>query len=328
VRLEIDAIDLLAKEPKQKCRSRCAEGSGGPRFGCPIGGLAACDRIATTPRFYLATAFSLFVWWYLRSQAWDSMMHRFSVALFFAVSAFVFTQIASAADLPTKAPDYRGPPPALSYSWAGSYLGANAGAVWSNTDITWTRGDTGLGIAVTNAATGSLEKSGFTGGGQLGYNFQSGQFVYGFETDINYTDISGSRISHLAPPFVNNMVTTVESKWLGTVRGRLGAAFDRTLIYVTGGLAVANVKYSDSIGTTNIETNSSDTPRAGWTVGGGIEWAFAGPWSVKAEYLYVDLGNETYHGLSSSIGFTNVTLDHRLRENIARAGINYRFGGF
>ena len=59
-----------------------------------------------------------------------------------------------------------------------------------------------------------------------------------------------------------------------------------------------------------------------------IEWAFAGPWSVKAEYLYVDLGNETYHGLSSSVGFTSVTLDHRLRENIARAGINYRFGGF
>src|SRR5947207_13992852 len=103
----------------------------GPRFGYPIGDLAACDRMATTPRFYVATAFSPFVWWYPRLPAWDSIMHRLSVALF-STSAFVFTQLASAADLPTKAPDYRGPPPALSYSWAGLYLGANAGVVWSN----------------------------------------------------------------------------------------------------------------------------------------------------------------------------------------------------
>ena len=121
----------------------------------------------------------------------------------------------------------------------------------------------------------------------------------------------------------------MESKWLGTLRGRLGVAFGSLLPYATGGLAVARVSYSDFgffpfFPSTNAA--SSGETRAGWTLGGGAEWKFAPRWSIKAEYLYVDLGTTTYTSLNSVLGATaSIIHGHHLTENIARIGLNYSF---
>jgi outer membrane immunogenic protein len=113
------------------------------------------------------------------------------------------------------------------------------------------------------------------------------------------------------------------------LRGRVGFAVDRALLYGTGGLAVANVKYADHTSDGVPLMNSGDATRAGWTAGGGIEWALNGNWTVKAEYLHVDLGNVSYNNVCSPAGLcaTGLVLDHKTREDIARIGINYRFGG-
>ena len=97
----------------------------------------------------------------------------------------------------------------------------------SNSDILWTTDNTNVGTPIATAQTGALKLSGFTGGGQAGYNYQVSNLVWGIEADINYTGLSGTRLTHPAAPFVNTEFTNVESKWLSTVRGRVGIAVDR-----------------------------------------------------------------------------------------------------
>jgi outer membrane immunogenic protein len=104
-------------------------------------------------------------------------------------------------------------------------------------------------------------------------------------------------------------------RYFGTVRGRLGYAWDRTLLYVTGGYAYTNIGGDLSVGAFS---TSSNTTKSGYTVGAGLEYAFAGPWSVKAEYLYVDSGTTT-------LTLAGATADVRIKNNIGRVGINYRF---
>jgi outer membrane immunogenic protein len=231
---------------------------------------------------------------------------------------------AQAADMPLrKAP--LAPPP-IAFSWSGFYLGANAGYVWARDDVLWEAPVGGsIAPAIGIAATGPIDARGFTAGGQLGYNFQFNWLVVGFEADLNYTDLSGSRFS-VPVGFTNAMFSSFESRWLSTVRGRIGVAFDRVLLYGTGGLAVADVKVYDQIGIGILFTNSSDEARAGWTAGGGIEWAFAPAWSVKGEYLHVDLGTVNHNDLCAGVVCTaGVPLHHRIREDVARIGVNYRF---
>jgi outer membrane immunogenic protein len=238
---------------------------------------------------------------------------------------------ALAADLPartyTKAPAMIVSPV---YTWTGFYVGVNAGGVWSNSDIEWAGSNAPgtIGTGLATAQTGDLKLSGFTGGGQAGYNYQVSNWVWGIEADINYTGLRGTRLTHPAAPFVNTEFTNVESRWLSTVRGRAGIAIDRWYLYATGGLAVANVSYFDSAGVAFPFTNGSNTTRVGWTAGAGVEWAFNQNWSVKAEYLYVDLGSVSYNGLTNpTFGTLTGLINHNLTENIGRLGINYRFGG-
>jgi outer membrane immunogenic protein len=124
------------------------------------------------------------------------------------------------------------------------------------------------------------------------------------------------------------------SRWLATFRGRLGVAFDRVLFYGTGGLPVGKVSYSDFIlyvspgGATNAAAASQT--RTGWTADGGVEWALTSNWSVKAEYLYVDLGTTSYvsnNSIPAVFSTVNWTYSHHFTKNIARVGLNYRFGG-
>jgi outer membrane immunogenic protein len=253
---------------------------------------------------------------------------------------------AFAADMPVKAP----PPVAPIYNWTGFYVGGNVGGAWNDTrdDVYPT------GCFLTSVACGGgpannpqrsdsvrLNGSGFTGGGQAGYNWQKDKWVFGIEGDINYLGINdGSSINRpVAAPLVGTFIHSETDKlgWFGTLRGRLGATVAPSfLIYGTGGLAFGGVKSATTVAftsTADAYAGSIDQTRVGWTVGGGGEWMIAPKWSIKAEYLYVDLGKAGYNNVCITAvcaAFApppSYQTDLRVRENIVRVGVNYHFGG-
>jgi outer membrane immunogenic protein len=208
------------------------------------------------------------------------------------------TGSAAAADLaqPAPAPYYKAPvyaPPV--YNWSGFYIGINGGGAWGNSN--WT-------------TAGGFNTSGGLVGGTVGYNYQMNQMVLGVEGDIDWADISGSTSGGI----VCALGCTTKDNWLSTVRGRIGYAADRFMPYVTGGLALGDIS------ATLPGLAGTDTTNAGWTVGGGIEFAIAGHWTAKAEYLYVDLGNVGC-GIACGAATQNVSFT----ANLFRGGINYRF---
>jgi outer membrane immunogenic protein len=254
-----------------------------------------------------------------------------AAALLGAVPAF-------AADLPSRrtepvAPTTRTMPPV--FTWTGLYAGANVGWNWSQGDATLHGGSSVLGLGTS---VKSDNKDGVTGGGQVGYNWQYDQFVFGAEGDFNYIDTKHSRtfstagVSGLGAALANGSTISSKMNWLGTARARLGVAYDRFLIYGTGGFAYADVEDRATVTTTipvvmAFQSNGgkSDT-RFGWTIGGGVEYAFMNNWSTKVEYLYYKLENKTYavSGAYGSLG----TLKSKPEGSILRAGLNYRFSTY
>ena len=203
-----------------------------------------------------------------------------------------------AAELPTKAPG--GPVFVAPFSWSGFYVGINGGYGWGTAKLT------------NSLGTQSFNTNGGLVGATLGYNIQTGNWVWGIEGDWDWSGIKGSSSS--APLCAIGSNCSVETEWLATVRGRIGYAWDRWLPYFTGGGAFGDVKMTGSTG------NSQTDTRAGWTVGAGVEWAFMGNWSAKLEYLYVDLGTKT-----CSTTVCLISTDTSVTDNLVRAGVNYRF---
>jgi outer membrane immunogenic protein len=275
--------------------------------------------------------------------------------------AFVFCMLAGgvvgasggarAADMAVKAPVYKAPPVAVS-DWTGWYVGLNAGGAIDNSR--YELDPTGCfltgcgvgGVAANPNRTffGKFNNAAFTGGGQVGYNWQVGTWLWGLETDINYDGLSQTNSANtiLTGPLAGaNTLTSVSQRldWFGTVRGRIGFVPSPTwLLYATGGLAYGHVSSSTNVlfpitccGGDNY-VGSGSTVRAGWTVGGGGEWMFMQNWSVKAEYLYVNLGSLTYNDAcitpTAVCGTPFPTYSTRVstREHVARLGINYHFG--
>jgi outer membrane immunogenic protein len=214
-----------------------------------------------------------------------------------ALAALALAGPADAADL-SVAPLYKAPPPAaaLAYNWSGFYLGVNGGYGWGRSK--W---DT----------TDQFNLSGGLVGGTAGYNWQAGKGVFGIETDLDWSGLKGTTNSTLCP-----LGCTTENSWLATVRGRLGYSFQTVLPYVTGGLAVGDIKASTP------GFPGASTTNAGWTVGGGLEFALPGNWTAKAEYLHVDLGSVNCGTNCGPTTPNNVSS----RSDIVRAGVNYRFG--
>ncbi len=210
------------------------------------------------------------------------------------IAAMMMAPLAAhGADLPQpyKAPAYIAP----AFSWSGFYVGANAGYMWGNSK--WSGG----------AGNFEIAPKGWLAGGTLGYNFQTGNWVWGIEGDIDYANLKGT--SDVCSG------CTFKDTWLGTARGRLGYAFDRWLPFVTGGGAFGNAYVATPGG-------SVSRTKTGWTVGAGVEYAFLEHWSAKLEYLYVDLGSQTCDYTTCAIP-SNATVD--FTSNIVRAGVNYRF---
>jgi outer membrane immunogenic protein len=261
------------------------------------------------------------------------------------VAAGLLAVPAAAADLPVKAPPFVAP---VYYSWTGWFVGGNAGgARGRSNDPSSFSCPAGAGCSVNNptnlanitsAATGSISLSGFTGGGQIGYNWQAGAIVYGAETDFNALDLKGSRaasVGSVTTSSVFNPATSVETNWLFTMRGRVGwTATPRVLLYGTGGLAVTDLKVANTYTTTNNPANtaagasSASNTMTGWTVGAGAEWALAGNWRVKAEYLYVDFGSVSTAASVNNGTFANSNVlqtSADLKAHIARFGLNLAF---
>jgi outer membrane immunogenic protein len=208
---------------------------------------------------------------------------------------------AQAADIPR--PVYKGIRPVVAYyNWTGFYLGINAGYGWGTSD--WT-------VAAVNAL--SAKPKGWMVGATLGYNYQIGSVVLGIEGDFDWADIKSSDTCIIA------VTCDTKSSYLGTVRARFGYAFDRWLPYITAGGAFGDVKAD--VTAPGVALSSSKN-QIGWTVGGGVEYAFVGNWSAKLEYLYVDLGSYDT-GFSAPLAATNVNF----KENVVRAGLNYKFSG-
>jgi len=244
---------------------------------------------------------------------------------FCSVSALpiLFAGPAFAADLPLKAAT----PPVSVFSWTGFYAGVNVGGSWGRA-----RSDLAIsGFANTVAVTDSVNPDGVVGGGQLGYNWQlDPNWLIGVEADIQ---ASGEKAS--GRPFdtvdFEGVTTNYEAKidWFGTVRGRVGYAFDRRLLlYATGGLAYGHIAVSGTSSAafgniTNTTAFSNAATNTGWTVGGGVEgFAWNPRWTWKVEYLYLDLGSIN---TAVSAGVTTTHASTRFTDNIVRAGLNYHF---
>ncbi len=196
--------------------------------------------------------------------------------------------------------------------WTGPYAGVNAGVAILDGDASLVTGGGFGGFS----GTLDLSDTGFTGGAQLGWNWQHNEFVFGLEADINYVDVD-DKFS-----FFNGKGTSTlraDYDWFATVRGRLGWATDSSLIYVTGGLALID---SDLRGTQagglGIAAASDSEVLIGGTIGGGIEYSLSNSWSAKAEYLYMNFES---HSLST--GVTTARVEPEL--HVIRAGLNYHF---
>lgn len=258
--------------------------------------------------------------------------------------SFFAPEFASAADVPVKASVA-----APVYDWTGWYFGANAGYAWGRSSTSSPLGEEGdylyLPTVVNDINAQSartVNSRGWTGGFQLGYNAQINNFVFGIETDLNAFHLKGNTTANPyftgypgpgVPPTYSN---SVQTNWLFTARGRLGFTVNPTmLVYATGGLAVTDLKYIHSYaeGTTvgsphGTELSTASKTKAGFVIGGGLEYALMNHWSVKAEYLYVNFGNVTSTGrIVFSDGGRGYAWPHsaNLHASLARIGINHKF---
>jgi outer membrane immunogenic protein len=233
------------------------------------------------------------------------------------------TTTAQAADLPSM----KGPPlaPIYAFTWTGFYIGANVGWGFVDSDVVGVHDNVGVvfGAPTFLGNFGSLDGDGVTLGVQAGYNWQVGGWVFGVEGDINWADINSGFTGGFSSrfPAIGPVAASSDIEWFGTIRGRIGYAFDRFLIYGTAGFAFTDVSYAVAYGGPGgpVAGSSSDL-RTGWTAGGGVEWAFANNWSAKVEYLYVDTGkNEIFDTTNTFSTFETQSF------HLVRLGINYRF---
>ena len=202
---------------------------------------------------------------------------------------------------PYSLPKPRAPVYVPFFSWNGPYVGLNAGYGWGTSN--WT--DT-----VTSASTGDFNLNGGLFGLTIGMNWQMlGTLIFGAEADFGWSGIKGS----VSPALCGGSCET-SNAWLGTARGRIGYAWDRLMPYVTAGGAFGSVKVSDGFG-------SVSTTRFGWVVGLGLEYAAVDRWTVKLEYIYVDLGKATCDAACAG----GNPFEAAFKAGILRAGVNYRF---
>ena len=262
---------------------------------------------------------------------WGLFMHRLLALAAGAVLGF--TPVAFAADLPVKAPVA---PVAAPHDWTGFYLGANAGYGWG--------GSTGNTVGVLSDPAGlftgytgfqypNLTPNGAVGGGQIGYNYQTGNWVLGVVTDFQFANLKDSGQADVAA-FATFLETvqrhSANIDWFGTVRGRIGWGLNQFLPYISGGLAYGKVSSTLNLtapATGFLLSGETDKVKAGWAVGGGFEYALNKQLSFGVDYLYMDLGHQTVVATNQNFfAFPAVlAMDHHFTANVVRGIVNFRF---
>jgi outer membrane immunogenic protein len=227
------------------------------------------------------------------------------------------SQTALASDLPARMPA-KAPyiSPVSVYNWTGFYVGGHIGGAWSDANLS---DPTGVNFAPTGATIGD-HGSGFLGGAQVGFNWQTGNWVFGVQGDMSWTGINAGVID----PFVTTTTLNYKSDWLATVTGRVGYAWNNWLLYGKGGAAWVHNKYSATDPVFAINATGNDT-RAGWVAGGGVEYGITPNWTTFIEYDYIGLGTHTVTLSDPTFGAVPVGIHQNIQ--IVKAGINYRFGG-
>ncbi len=210
------------------------------------------------------------------------------------MTASLFAGSALAADMPARMP-VKAVPYAAAYNWTGAYIGLNAGYGWD-------RSGDALGIL------GNV--NGFVGGGQIGYNWQpvGSPLVVGIEGDFQGTSMNTTST-------LGAVTVQERDRWFGTIRGRIGYAWDRFMVYGTGGFAFVNTNFNTTVAGVNVSDSGT---KSGYALGAGLEYALTGPWTIGAEYLYVSTG-------SRSVVNAAATDSDSVRINLVRAKLNYRF---
>jgi outer membrane immunogenic protein len=268
-----------------------------------------------------------------------------------AILALAVSSSAQAADMPTEMPVKAAPidPP---WSWTGLYVGGNVGYSWgkSDTDVAYATSPGGVPIvppagSITGAST---NLDGAIAGGQIGYNWQNGNWVGGIEADLQWSGQSGSSNYLCAgtvtggvclpgltflPAGATGSALSLGQKlqWFDTLRGRLGfTPAPKWLVYATGGLAVGGIDTNAAlasftpVGVATLATASNSSTKAGWTVGVGVEALLSGHWTGKIEYLYMDYGTVSGSVINTPAGIM-ANYSSRITDNVLRAGLNYHF---
>jgi len=250
--------------------------------------------------------------------------------------------VATGARIETRSPT-PAPPPSSTWTgfYVGGYLGGNWGRATANTSTVFSPTGYFAATSVTTISTvgrQNLNPGGFNGGGEAGYNYQTGHFVVGAEADFGW--MTGSKTQSSTAPYpccpTTNFTVTQSAKtnWVFTGRGRAGYATGNFLVYATGGVAFTDLNYTALFTDTfasALETGSIKKTRTGWTAGGGAEYKFGKHWSAKGEYLFADFGRATTTSTNLTAPATtswptNVfTHSIYLKEHLLRFGLNYHF---
>jgi outer membrane immunogenic protein len=264
--------------------------------------------------------------------------------LLLAAAIMAFTGSAYAADMPLKAPPMVAPVP----SWAGWYIGINGGGAWGSVDPS--AADLGPDFffapgnipAVTAGAGQHFDTSGGLAGGQIGYLYQTGPAIFGIEAAFDWQSLKGTASNGPTPYPVTPGSTfawnlTGKSDFLATFLGRIGYDMGEWYPYITGGGAVAHLKYSanfiDTFYPTNV-TNSFSKDAWGWALGGGAEMRFAEHWMLRGEYLHMEFASVGGAGsIACTVGVgaclapfaTTFQFNAKFREDIARVALSYKF---
>jgi outer membrane immunogenic protein len=243
------------------------------------------------------------------------------------------------------------------YSWEGFYLGANLGGSWGNSSNNWsfiasdstsiTCPPAGFAVCLLGGDSNHLFR-GAVGGLEAGYNWQIANYLFGIETDLEISGLKGSQTLDISNPLLGSPIRssslsaayTEQLQWFGTLRGRIGYLAGGLLIYGTGGLAYGQVSMNGSATLDGIScpfaTWTNKDTSLGWTLGAGVEGALFGNWTVKIEYLHVDLGNVATTFATDGVCYSGTThcipispgqgsINSRITDDIIRLGLNYRF---
>src|SRR6266404_5022589 len=223
----------------------------------------------------------------MRGRAMRKLFHTAAAA----AALLALSMAANAAEVGARPPVYAPPPiyVAPPFSWTGFYLGANIGGAWGHRNVT----DSLFGLSLSNSVNNN---GAFIGGGQLGFNYQFGNFVLGIEGDFDGIANTNTAANGVVGPGIGTILLTSNNRWITTLAARVGVANDTWLFYgKAGGGWVGSDKFTITNTATGASITGSNTnTNSGWLVGAGIEWAFAPNWSIKIEYDYLGLNSQTF----------------------------------